>query len=403
MLVKVGGSQIPFVGTEVFSSWTLNAAIEDGVFQTEGMVPPSARVTMPQDPAAFEAAMTERLHGIALKPLPGPGGSRSFSTPGDASSPKLSLVLQPAAPMADPNTLQDDGGIPAPTHDRPMRNAVARKTSNGEIIEAWDGLHGDLGIERTEWCVEEATETLRHRYKGMGGSVGFSAYLGTVTGSKIRPALSFRDPGFQSSGPLDMFFDDQDRCHLLLVDRDPSQGDRLRILYLVGDLANHRWIEGWILHECGGPTSCMSVSMVRDGGTLWIVWSQDSRGKSGGTDGVYCIGRTTSGFTEKLRVAAEAAEQVALARDSKGMLLLVWRPSNPRTKEQLLACVRTSEGAWSTSAELSMGYVSLLDGLGLYGTGEGRFRIRLFKYKGGWRKEGLFERVPQSDITASTP
>lgn len=397
MTLKVGDKEVPVTGREILSDWILDAAIDDSAFRTAGMKPPSARGALPEDPEAFEVAMTERLTGVKLQSLGAPGKTTTLDTPGLT---ELKLDVETLGEMADPDSTKDEEGLPAPRHDRPMGNAVARRGPDGKYVEAWDGRHGDLEVEPTKWFEPETFENRRHRYKGMGGYVGFSIYIGPVEGSRMSPVLTFRDPGFQSHGPLDMAIDGEGRCHLLFPDVDPTQEDRVKLLYLVGDLAGHHWTRGWIL-QIG--STCPAVSMLQDGENVWMTWCKQGGDPSLEVDGVYFVGRSGDRFTDLIQVWRGRASHVGMARDPKGSILLVWKPDDDKKEKEFMACVRRPTGSWTRPAAMELGWASITGGIGVFGTGENRYRLRIYDYKSGYRRNGLFEKVRQWNIKASSP
>jgi hypothetical protein len=165
---------------------------------------------------------------------------------------------------------------------------------------------------------------------------------------KLRPSLFFRDVGSHHPNHH-VAVDSAGLCHLTLTDVDIGQFNRLKLLWLIGDLKKGKWTEAWLIDHRDRFTSTAHPWSAASGDTIHLIWSvtvghakDEDR-----TAGVFHVARTKGEFGKKLRLAKGEIDTVAMAVDKSGRVLVVFS-----TEEGVFVMSRPANGMWTRPAPL---------------------------------------------------
>jgi hypothetical protein len=318
----------PFIEVrETYSDWKLDQPLANELFHVEGMGPPHALVDAPENLEEFEQVQTAKFLGFPLRDFPKPQGPSGFDElPKD--SPPFAFTVA-ARKLSGPE--------PLPWYEQ--KPSATTKGPDGKVVEAYCGGGRDKTLAPGH-KFQAMRENRRHDHGG-GSYYPSDLFIGKRLDDKLHPTLYFRDVGSQAN-LHDLALDSKGRCHLTLADVD---GDRFKLLWLVGDLSTGKWAEAWcVAHHQGWTTGSRPRCLAWDEG-VHLVWGWDFQFDKKGEDpaGVFHVAWTPAGFGPKTRLHKGSHGGLDMAVDPKsGRLLVVFT-----TDKGVFVASRPAKGPWT--------------------------------------------------------
>jgi WD40 repeat protein len=312
-----------------------------------------------KEPAAFEAAQTTKFLGFPVRDFPNPQGPKKFDElPADA--PAFVFTLAPRKVSG-----------PEPRESYETRKSVFAKAPDGSKIEAYVGRGTDKGIVPGHGF-ESTSENRRHSYGG-GAYHPQDVFIGKRIDGRLQPTLFFRDIGSHTTAPHTMAVDGKGHCHLMVADVDCGQNNRLKLYWLVGDLATRKWTEAWLVDHRNRFTSWAHPWSATWKEQVHLIWNWDGGASTdkGGETGVYHVQWTPAGFSRKTCISRGTAEHVDVAVDPvSGRLVLVFS-----TDDGVFVASKPADAVWTRPRHLHSD-LTKRERVLVQAAEEGRFVIR---------------------------
>jgi hypothetical protein len=343
---------------ESYTNWKLNEAIANESFHVKGMGPPYALVDAPKEPAAFEKAQTTKFLGFPVRDFPRPQGPTKFE-PLPADAPALVFTLAPRKISG-----------PAPGESYEPRKSVFAKAPDGSRLEAYLGWPDDEGIASGHGF-KSTSENRRHRYGG-GAYHSQDVLIGKRMDGRLKPVLFFRDVGSHTTAPHTLAVDAKGRCHLMVADVDIGQDNRFKLYWLIGNPANRKWTEAWLVDHRDRFTSWAHPWSVAWKEHVHLIWNWDGGAfTKGDKPGVYHVEWTPAGFGRKTRIARDKAKYVDVAVDpASGRLILVFS-----TDDGVFVASKPTDGVWTRPTRLHAD-ITKPERVMIQAAADGKFMIR---------------------------